>query len=746
LGIVHRDLKPANILLAKSGVKLLDFGLAKLARTPGVAADQTLTLAITAENAIVGTLQYMSPEQLQAKDADAHSDIFCFGCVLYEILAGRHAFEGQSRAGLMSAILRDEPAPLGSLVSVPAGVERVVKRCLAKDPDGRWQCAADLGDELRWLAASGTAAVPQPSAPYVSRKAPLAAGLIVGLLAGATAAHWLWTSAPPQSPVPRHLTYSGRDSSPAVSADGKAVAFVSGRDGRSRIWLKQLAGGNEISLTSGPDDNPRFSPDGTMILFTRNEGSRTSLYRVSNLGGDARKIIDDVAGADFSPDGRRIAFLRWKSEQARESSVLGLVGVDGSDPTELAVADLLRLDLPRWSPDGAYIAAIGSQQSGFRDRILIVSADGKSKHFLERPSTSAGVSSVAWLSKEEVIYLFGDRYVAEPPVLVRQNIRSGARRLYPWAHFSQVLDVTRTGALVFDTQSPRSSLREVTIHAKANAQEYRWLARGNSVDRQPAYSPDGKRIVFSSNRSGNMDLWQLSTESGSLTRLTDHPAIDFDPAFTPDGKSLIWTSNRNGHYEIYMGAVDTSAVRQVTQDGRDAENPTMTADGKWIVYASAQQEKLGIWKIHADGSAATRLITGPHFNPEVSPDGQYTLYLTTLRTDRNVIRVLRMADGAQVPFEIACDIRKQSGWIIGRARWMPDGKAIAFIGQDENGVNGVYTQDFVPGKDTGASRTRLTGFDLEIATETLGISPDGKHLTISSWDQVDSIMMADRIP
>jgi Tol biopolymer transport system component len=291
-------------------------------------------------------------------------------------------------------------------------------------------------------------------------------------------------------------------------------------------------------------------------------------------------------------------------------------------------------------------------------------------------------------------------------------------------------------------RSPRDNLRQVSLVDGAIPDS--WITRGNSSDRQPVYAPDGKSVLFSSNRSGNLDLWLTNTDGGSVRRITDDLAEDWDPAFTPDGKKVVWSSGRSGNLEIWIASADGSDARQVSQDGYDAENPTATPDG-WIVYNSFHPQKAGIWRIRMDGSRATHIVHGTTALPEVSPDGRYVAYVSNGRTANVAIKVARVADGADMGVNIPVVPRKRTAAILGRTRWMPDGKAIAFLSQNEEGVNGVFVQDFIPDHDTTATRRPFGAFDRERATESFGLGPDGK-LTVAGWEQLFSLFSIEGVP
>jgi Tol biopolymer transport system component len=547
----------------------------------------------------------------------------------------------------------------------------------------------------------------------------------------------------------RWASFSGRDSSPAVSPDGRTVAFTSDRDGQPRVWLKQVSGEGEAPLTTGPDDFPRFSPDGTQILFARPDGAATSLYRAAVLGGEARRLLEGASEGDWSPDGKQVAFVRLTSEGGQTVSVIGVAAADGSEAREVAkVPGGMRA--PRWSPDAKTIAFVpmpGALMAGARQGPVLVGVGDGSVRSVPAPDPRRNISAVAWTAGGEIVYLQAESVVSaagSTAILVRQDPATGRVASQTWSPSSAlVLDVLGDGRVVFDTRSPRQNLREVTLAGAAA--DGRWLSRGESTDRQPVYSPDGEWVAFSSNRGGGMNLWLVSTRTGNLRRVTD-AHVNWDPAFSRDGRRLYWSSNRSGSFEVWTADVDGSGPRQVTDGYGNAENPTLTPDGQWVVYSSGTPQKAGLWKIHPDGTGAVQLVKGRVSLPDVSPDGRHVLYRVFSGKYPARLKVVRVEDGQAVPFEIAVDARRRTTVTLGRARWVPDGKAIAFVGQDESGASGVYAQDFAPGQDTAASRRKLAGFDPDVAAESFGLAPDGSRLVLAGWVQLFSLMEADRLP
>ncbi len=738
-GVIHRDLKPENVFITPGDLlKILDFGLATTQPSTGAA-----TALRTDPGIVMGTAHYMSPEQVRGGPLDARSDIFSLGIVLFEMLTGHVPFHARSPVETMSSILVDDTPELANL---PDSVSSLVHRCLEKDPGQRFSSARDLAFALETAAKMVTTSQPSPASRRDEKPRRLQPRVVIlALLAAALVAAGILSrdTDPPEPPHLRVLTYSGRDTSPAASPDGKLIAYVSSRDGARRIWLEQLADGTEAPVTSGPDDSaPRFARDGATLLFTRTSGGFSALYRVPVVGGEPRKLIDNAFDGDWSPDGKRVAFIRNRIAADRFST-LCIASVDGGAVRELAASQDEELSAPRWSPDGSRIAVTFSPHSTQPGAVMLVDVESRARRVLRREQPHGLISGVAWTRDgEAVIYaelqaLAGGGLPRRrgSSVLVRHDVASGrARVLLHTPHSAaDTVDLVGDRGIVFTEDVTRQGLREVALDG---ARPPRWLSRGMSVDRQPAYARDGASVVFASDRGGNVDLWEVMLDSGRVHRITDHRAIDWDPH--PAGSSLFWSSSRGGHFEIWSASLDGASPQQVTRDGVDAQNPSLPASGEWIYYDSSNPKTDGLWRIPRGGGAPELVVAGETIHPAVSADGAFVVFQRPEEGGANAIDVVRVAD--RRVFHLATGI---GGVVATRAQWIGATHTIAFRATDPSGRITIFTQPFEPDVDTTASRRELLPADADAVAETFAISPDGTRAVLSVIDEASGLMLAE---
>ncbi len=649
-GMTHRDLKPGNIMLTKSGAKLLDFGLAKLRQAAPPVEVQgsevaTAINSITARGSIVGTLQYMAPEQLEGKDTDARTDIFALGAVIYEMATGMKAFDGKSQASIIAKILETDPPPIRSFHPMtPAALDRVVRTCLAKDPDNRLQSVQDLKLELEWMRDAGaepSASAVVPPRPGWRRALPwalFATALILAVFA------WLLRSGA-NNPDPMELTrlQIALPTKPplhltgglALSPDGRQLAFIAtNADGVPRVWIRAL-NSLEIRPLPGADSvgsTMFWSPDSRFLAF--DAGGK--LQKIDVSGGPAETVCNlklMAVGGSWNKSGN-IIFGQY-------GGVIMRVSAAGGIPTPLTVLDSSDRDVahiePYFLPDGRhFIYMRGSNTDGM---VSVGSLDAKPEQQdyqrLVRadlgvayvPSSEPGVGQILFLRG---LTLMAQRFDALHLKILGDPVRVVEELVTPyWA----------TGAFAV---SPNGTLAYWPIGKAEN--HLTWFdAKGkvlSTVGQLGMYlsvtpSPDGTRAVAS--RAGKIvALWQIDLSRGTSTRLELDPSADSqDPVWAPDGSSIMFGSTRpaGGMMDIYekhlTGAADAQAVIKSNEWKRPK---SWSPDGRFLLYiteGSGTKDKLWVLPLEAGRKPVPFLRTQfEESDARFSPDGRWVAYVT----------------------------------------------------------------------------------------------------------------------
>lgn len=757
-GIVHRDIKPANIFLTPRGPKMLDFGLAKSV-APAVAGSMESTLlgaaSLTDPGGVVGTVAYMSPEQLRGETLDARSDLFSFGLVLYEMATGRRAFPGATGAAISAAILHETPrAPREARPELPATLEHLLLKALEKDRDVRCQTASELRADLKRLkrdfdshARPGSSVPPvvesSPGQPVpapassdaqlatalVGRHRGLAAVAVVGVLVLAAAVYFgvRWRVPVATNLIENlqitQLTTTGTAEAPAISPDGKYVAYAQreAKGGRlSSLWMRQIDTASQVQIVAPEQPGTRISgatvtPDGGFVDFTRtfNTVVRQELWRIPFLGGKPKKLIDSIVSAvGWSPDGRQIAFLR--ELDLNQSQALVVANADGSHERQIAVRKsparfAVPATRPAWSPDGLLVAVLGFNSPGgvVTQQVVAVNVATGAERILPVRLAFAGVGP-AWLDPGSLV-VSGSIEAGAPSQLWRLS--------YPGGQLSRLTNDLSSYEGVSLT-ADRSSL----VTGRADVRARVWVGDGSGtggVEVAPLSTGNHSRgLAWAAER-----LLHVITANGhtSIAAMTGSSMPDeivtkgLSPAATSDGRTIVFVSAEIGD-RTGLWKVDADGRHAVQLVSGDTRNPVVTRDDLHVIYTSNRSGKQRLWSVPIEGGPAIQLGDAFAFNPDVSPDGKSLLFgaSTTTRGELGIcdlpactaVRAVKTPEGGSI------------------SRWTPDGKGIAFYYPGGGGNLWVQPLD-------GSPLRQLTRFTDDRAIMDFVWSRDGTRLAIS---------------
>jgi Tol biopolymer transport system component len=747
-GIVHRDLKPGNIMLTEGGAKLMDFGLAKPlgmpsagtgsgSMPPSFTAAATLSgpsplSPLTTAGSIIGTIQYMSPEQIEGKEADARSDIFAFGAVLYEMAAGKRPFSGKSQISLASSILEADPEKISAIKpQTPAAFEHVVATCLQKNPEERYLAAHDIKLELQWIAADRTpSAVPVQTLPATSlrQRVGWAAAVVLAIALGVAAGIFINRPVQPQAvrtvidPPPKTaMNLTGDFAGPPVlSPDGTTVAFTAtGTSGKPELWVRPMASleARALAGTAGAIF-PFWSPDSRSLGFFADNQLKTI-----DLGGGSAIVLCDA------PFGRGGAWGAGSVIVFAPTTQTGLmrVSASGGTPVPLTKVDATQHTSHRWPfflPDGKhflYFAINHDPSHAANDAVYYASVDGRDNRPLFRSASNA-VNGNGYL-----LFARGDQLMAqafdpdggklsgEP-----QSLASGVMNDVATWHMDA--SASNNGLLVFGSGGTADWQ---LVWLDRNGKQIGTVADKLTNLQWARLSPQGDRIALQIDTGVN-DIWVLELARGIKTRLTFGPVANTFPVWSPDGKWIAYNSDRNGHSMLYRKSSDGSGAEELLLTD---EQPTLASDwsrdGKYLIFSRGPVgSNMEVWALPLEGDRKPWLVVGGTggnnagtAQGSLSPDGRWLAY-TSLESGTPEVFVVPFR-GGQGKWQVSTTTGMQP-------QWSKDGKQLYYLNPVSLTVFAVPVKETSSALEFGTAQSLVTNSASQNAT--YDISPDGKKI------------------